>query len=109
MMAHGGLSKQDQNKATKALDDKRISALVATGQLLGEGFDSSAPVALFLTCPISFSGRLEQYVGRICRPGPGKPNPRVYDYVDVNVEPLAKAALKRRRAYNRLAKRAKGG
>lgn len=109
MAAHGSMPKAIQEQAAKALESKKIQVLIATGQLLGEGFDTSSPVAMFLTCPISFSGRLEQYIGRVCRPGPGKPTPRVYDYVDVNVEMLAAAANKRRRAYDRLAKKTRKG
>ncbi len=76
-----------------------VRVLVATGQLIGEGFDCPDLSTLFITTPIRFSGRVIQYLGRILRPGPGKPRPRVFDYVDSQVGPLAWAAEKRRKVY----------
>jgi superfamily II DNA or RNA helicase len=56
--------------------------IVATGQYLGEGFDSPQLDALFLAFPVSFKGRLIQYTGRLMRAEEGKTTVRVYDYVD---------------------------
>lgn len=78
-----------------------VSVLVATGQLIGEGFDCERLSTLFLATPVKFSGRLLQYVGRILRPGPGKQSPKVFDYVDFRVGPLAAAAKARQRVYKR--------
>ena len=58
-----------------------VKVLVATGQLIGEGFDCRELSTLFLATPIRFNGRLLQYLGRILRPAPGKDKARVYDYV----------------------------
>jgi len=50
---------------------------------------------------VRFSGRVLQYLGRVLRPAPGKHKARVFDYVDVQVETLAKAARSRQRVYLR--------
>lgn len=76
-----------------------VKVLVATGQLIGEGFDCKRLSTLFLATPIKFSGRLIQYLGRILRPAPGKEKARVYDFVDVNVGVLRASAKQRQRVY----------
>ena len=78
-----------------------VNVVIATGQLVGEGFDCRNLSTLFLATPIRFSGRVIQYLGRVLRPAPGKKYARVFDYVDVHVEPLKKAALARQRVYRR--------
>ena len=76
-----------------------MKVLVATGQLIGEGFDCKELSTLFLTTPIRFDGRVLQYLGRVLRPAEGKGKPKVYDYIDKNVGVLKAAAEARRRAY----------
>lgn len=56
--------------------------LVATGQLIGEGFDLPEITTLALATPVKFSGRLIQYVGRSLRPAPGKDKALILDFVD---------------------------
>ena len=73
--------------------------LIATGQLIGEGFDCNALSTLFLTTPVKFDGRLLQYLGRVLRPGPGRDKARVYDYIVINVGPLKAAARSRAHVY----------
>ncbi len=73
--------------------------LIATGQLIGEGFDCPNLSTLFLATPVRFSGRVIQYLGRILRPAPGKKSARVFDYIDIHVQPLLKAAQERKRTY----------
>jgi superfamily II DNA or RNA helicase len=75
--------------------------VIATGQLIGEGFDCRSLSTLFLATPVRFSGRVLQYLGRVLRPAPGKQKARVFDYVDVQVETLVKAARSRQRVYLR--------
>jgi superfamily II DNA or RNA helicase len=81
------------------LNRGRVKVLVATGQLIGEGFDCKELSTLFLTTPIRFDGRVLQYLGRVLRPATGKGKAKVYDYVDKNVGVLKAAAAARRRIY----------
>ncbi len=80
----------------RQVQDGEVQVLVATLQLIGEGFDCSGLTTLFLTTPITFEGRLLQVLGRIMRPAKGK-RARVFDYVDESVSVLNRSAAKRRR------------
>ena len=97
----GDLPMNQRQEVIEKLNDKKVKVLIATGQLIGEGFDCKELTTLFLATPISFSGRLLQYLGRVLRPAPGKQLARVFDYVDVYVDVLIKAANSRQRAYQR--------
>jgi len=81
------------------LNEGRARVVVATGQLIGEGFDCKHLTTLFLTTPVKFDGRLLQYLGRVLRPAPGKDHARIYDYVDENVGVLRTAARTREKVY----------
>jgi superfamily II DNA or RNA helicase len=94
----GDLSNDDREATVEALNSGRVKVLIATGQLIGEGFDCKALSTLFLTTPIRFDGRLLQYLGRVLRPALGKDKARVFDYVDP-VGVLQAAARARRRVY----------
>ncbi|CAB5164042.1 Helicase-like:Type III restriction enzyme, res subunit:DEAD/DEAH box helicase-like [Olavius algarvensis associated proteobacterium Delta 3] len=95
----GDLSDDERRDVLERLNNGGVRVLVATGQLIGEGFDCPHLTSLFLTTPIRFSGRVLQYLGRVMRPAPGKETPRVFDYVDVQVGPLVSAAKARQRVY----------
>ena len=75
---------------------------IATGQYLGEGFDCPQVDTLFLAFPLSFKGKLVQYVGRVLRSHEGKSSVRVYDYVDIRVPILRKMYAKRQKTYRSL-------
>ena len=77
------------------LNSGKIKVLIATGQLIGEGFDCKGLSTLFLTTPISFDGRVLQYLGRVLRPATGKARPKVYDYADSHVGVLCVSAKAR--------------
>jgi superfamily II DNA or RNA helicase len=95
----GDLDIAERKKVLQRLNQGKVRILIATGQLIGEGFDCKDLTTLFLATPIKFSGRLLQYLGRVLRPATGKQYARVFDYVDVNVETLKKAADARKRVY----------
>jgi superfamily II DNA or RNA helicase len=80
----------------KDVQDGELRILVATLQLIGEGFDCSGLSTLFLTTPITFEGRLLQVLGRIMRPAAGKVA-QVYDYVDESVSVLRRSAEHRKK------------
>lgn len=98
----GDLGKKERQQVVDDLRQGRVKILIATGQLIGEGFDLPELSTLFLTTPVGFRGRLLQYLGRVLRPAPGKKYAMVYDYVDVHVEILLKAARKREKLYERI-------
>jgi superfamily II DNA or RNA helicase len=95
----GDLNVNQRQNVLDRLHSDKIQVLIATGQLIGEGFDCPNLSTLFLATPVSFSGRVIQYLGRILRPAPGKIHARVFDYVDIHVQPLLKAAKARKRTY----------
>lgn len=76
----------------------RIVILIATVQLIGEGFDCPGLSTLVLATPIKFEGRLLQVVGRIMRPAEGK-EARVIDYVDEAIPVLRRSAAVRRAVF----------
>ncbi len=98
-MLTGNLSNGERQKIVADLNAGRIKVLVATAQLIGEGFDCRELSTLFLATPIRFSGRLLQCLGRVLRPAPGKEHARVFDYVDMEVGVLKHAARARARIY----------
>lgn len=95
----GDVAPQQRKDVLKKIGSGTVRVLVATGQLVGEGFDCRDLTTLFIATPVRFSGRLLQYLGRVLRPAPGKTRARVYDYVDVAVGPLVAAAHARQRVY----------
>ncbi len=97
----GDLDVAERKNVIQRLEQGRVRILIATGQLIGEGFDCKDLTTLFLATPIKFSGRLLQYLGRVLRPAAGKKYARVFDYVDVHVETLKKAAKARNRVYHK--------
>ncbi len=97
----GDLPTEERQAVVGRLNAGRVRVVIATGQLIGEGFDCPGLSTLFMATPVRFSGRVLQYLGRVLRPAPGKEKARVFDYVDVHVETLVKAARARQRVYRR--------
>jgi superfamily II DNA or RNA helicase len=95
----GDLTGSQRREVLDRLNKGEVKVLLATGQLIGEGFDHRDLSPLFLATPIKFSGRVLQYLGRVLRPAPGKKKALVYDYVDVKVDVLKAAARARQKTY----------
>lgn len=95
----GDISMANRQEIVQRIQKGQSRVLIATGQLIGEGFDCPELSILFLTTPISFSGRVVQYLGRILRPAKGITRAKVYDYVDVLVGPLNVSAAARQKVY----------
>jgi superfamily II DNA or RNA helicase len=97
----GGLGARARKVAMERLDPSTNSPLlaVATGHFVGEGFDCPALDTLFLVSPVSFKGRLVQYVGRVLRAYPGKQTAEVHDYHDIESPVLAASLRKRAPGY----------
>ena len=95
----GDLNMEERRDVIGRLNQNKANVVIATGQLVGEGFDCRNLSTLFLATPIRFSGRVIQYLGRVLRPAPGKKVARVFDYVDIHVDTLTKAAMARQKVY----------
>jgi len=87
----GQLAPEVRNEVVKGVLNGSVKVLVATLQLISEGFDCPGLSTLFLTTPIRFEGRLLQVIGRVMRPAENK-RARVYDYVDDNIPTLLRSA-----------------
>jgi superfamily II DNA or RNA helicase len=99
---HGRLPKKIRNDVFSrldALDDDVPRILLATGKLIGEGFDYPPLDTLMLAMPISWKGILQQYAGRLHRNHPTKTDVRIYDYVELGHPILARMWEKRVRGY----------
>lgn len=82
---HGRMSKMQRSLSMSELvalppDEPRV--LLATGKLVGEGFDHPPLDTLVLAMPISWQGTLQQYVGRLHRERVGKTDVRIIDFIE---------------------------
>ena len=89
-------------RTLKEIPDQESLILIATGQKIGEGFDFPRLDTLMLAALVSFTGRLEQYVGRLHRDYAGKKDAVVYDYIDAHLRVFEAMYTKRLRTYKRL-------
>ena len=99
---HGRLSRKQRAAvfdALAAMDEATPHVLLATGRLVGEGFDHPPLDTLALAMPISWKGTLQQYAGRLHRSHADKQDVRIYDYVDTGHAQLARMWEKRQRGY----------
>ncbi|WP_240193445.1 DEAD/DEAH box helicase [Desulfobulbus alkaliphilus] len=96
----GRATSDNRERIVTELREGRVAVLIATLQLIGEGFDCPGLSTLVLATPIKFEGRLLQVVGRIMRPARGK-KARVIDYVDEHIPALRRSAAARRDVFLR--------
>jgi superfamily II DNA or RNA helicase len=73
--------------------------LLATGKLIGEGFDHPPLDTLVLAMPISWKGTLQQYAGRLHREHATKTDVRIIDFIDTGHPALLRMWDKRQRGY----------
>lgn len=78
-------------------DEPRI--LLATGKLVGEGFDHPPLDTLVLAMPVSWKGTLQQYAGRLHREHTDKTDVRIIDFVDTGHPALLRMWDKRQKGY----------
>jgi len=99
---HGRMSKK--LRATLIAELNALSpdvprVLLATGKLVGEGFDHPPLDTLVLAMPISWKGTLQQYAGRLHRECATKTDVRIIDFVDMGHPALVRMWEKRQRGY----------
>ena len=101
-MLHGRMPKKHRAEVLgmlAELDGSAPRVILATGRLIGEGFDHPPLDTLVLCLPISWRGTLQQYAGRLHREHAGKHDVRIYDYVEYDHPQLARMWDKRLRGY----------
>ena len=99
---HGRLAKKQRATLIAELnallpDTPRV--LLATGKLVGEGFDHPPLDTLVLAMPVSWKGTLQQYAGRLHREHATKTDVRIIDFVDTGHPALLRMWDKRQRGY----------
>lgn len=101
----GNYSKREHRRILSEMQDvnpDESMILVATGSLIGEGFDYPRLDTLIMATPVSFKGVVEQYAGRLNRDYAGKEKVIVYDYVDSHIPMFDNMYAKRLRAYKQI-------
>lgn len=104
-LLQGGSKAKDREKLRSqlrtALPGESV-VLVATGQYIGEGFNYPRLNTLMLAMPISWSGNVEQYAGRLHRDYADKKDVIIYDYVDAHIPVLESMYYKRLKTYKQI-------
>ena len=99
---HGRMSRKQRSALIAELDalpPEVPRILLATGRLVGEGFDHPALNTLVLAMPVSWKGTLQQYAGRLHREHATKTDVRIVDFVDTGHPALLRMWEKRQRGY----------
>lgn len=99
---HGRMSRKQRATLVCDLDALPPEApriLLATGRLVGEGFDHPPLDTLVLAMPVSWKGTLQQYAGRLHREQASKTGVRIIDFVDTGHPALQRMWDKRQQGY----------
>lgn len=99
---HGRMSRKQRSALVadlEALPPDAPRVLLATGKLVGEGFDHPPLDTLVLAMPVSWKGTLQQYAGRLHREHASKTDVRIIDFVDTGHPALVRMWDKRQRGY----------
>jgi superfamily II DNA or RNA helicase len=102
IVLRGGMGKKQREELRQriaSIPDTEERVFIATGKLIGEGFDDARLDTLFLVHPISWKGSLQQYAGRLHRSHANKQDVQIYDYVDIQVPLLMSMYRKRVKGY----------
>lgn len=101
-LLHGRLSARQRSATLAALEALTPGApriVLATGRLVGEGFDHPPLDTLLLAMPVSWKGTLQQYAGRLHRQQCGKTSVRIIDWLDLGHPVLQRMWERRLRGY----------
>jgi superfamily II DNA or RNA helicase len=101
-MLHGKMKPKERKAVIAALDalpDDAPHILLASAQLVGEGFDHAPLDTMILALPISWEGTLQQYAGRLHRDHVNKTDILIIDYAELAHPQLARMWEKRQRGY----------
>lgn len=101
----GAKSKKEQRQLRtemEAVAANESMILIATGQLIGEGFDFPRLDTLIMATPVAWKGVVEQYAGRLNRDYKGKENVMIYDYIDSHIPVFDRMYMKRLKAYKNI-------
>ena len=101
----GDKSKKELQEIRERMEEVSPSEtmiLIATGQMVGEGFDYPRLDTLIMAASVSWKGIVEQYAGRLNRDYAGKKNVVIYDYVYSHIDKFDKMYGKRLKAYKQI-------
>ena len=101
----GANSRKEHKEIIKQMNQvtpKESMILVATGKLIGEGFDYPRLDTLIMATPVAWKGVVEQYAGRLNRDYDGKESVIIYDYVDSHISMFDRMYHKRLKAYKQI-------
>lgn len=101
---NGSTRAADRSATLRELKDPKspVRCLLATYQLAKEGLDIPRADRLFLVQPVRDATAIQQSVGRIMRPAPGKTDALVYDFVDILVPTCKSQFSARKTVYKKL-------